>query len=303
MTDDRNERTDDGETWVVEPLDPEAAFDLLGQEIRLSIVRELGAAEEPLVFSDLYERADVEDTGQFNYHLGKLVDRFVADTEEGYRLTAAGHRVVGAVVSGGFTAQFEGDPVPVDGTCSQCGASLKAQFDAERVEIVCTECEYVETTPELPGGLVAAWPDGEMGTVIARWAARRSLSASLGLCTLCDGPLTQSLALPEEEAAPEWFTAEFAECVVVNDCDRCHYWWHSVLPITAQFHPTVEAYLYDHGIDPRREPWWVHDWFDVDVATVESWDPLRVAVPMDVEENHRTFVFDREVTLVADRTE
>lgn len=303
MTEDVSDQSEEGGSPVVEPLDPEAAFDLLGQEIRLSIVRELGAAEKSLAFSELYERTDVDDTGQFNYHLGKLVDRFVADTDEGYRLTAAGHRVVGAVVSGGFTAQFDGDPVPVEGACSQCGASLEAQFAEQQVEIVCRSCEFVETTPELPGGLVAAWSRENIGTVIARWSARQTVSASLGLCPLCDGPLTRSLALPDEEAAPEWFSGEFVACLVVNDCDRCHYWWHSVLPITAQFHPTVEAYLYDHGIDPRREPWWVHDWFDIDVATVESRDPLRVAVPMDVEGDHRTFVFDREVTLVADRAE
>lgn len=69
---------------------------LLGDQRRVAIVAELAAAgavpgsATTLRFSRLRDRVGVEDSGQFNYHLGKLCGRLVERTEEGYRLTPAG---------------------------------------------------------------------------------------------------------------------------------------------------------------------------------------------------------------------
>lgn len=48
------------------------ALEVLGNEIRVSILRELAEADGPLSFTELRERAGVRDTGKFNYHLEKL---------------------------------------------------------------------------------------------------------------------------------------------------------------------------------------------------------------------------------------
>jgi DNA-binding transcriptional ArsR family regulator len=80
--------------------DPAEAFDLLGDETRLAILRVLAdrqreAPEDPtLPFTELRRRADVDDSGLFNYHLEKLVGRFVRDTGAGYELGYAGRQVV-----------------------------------------------------------------------------------------------------------------------------------------------------------------------------------------------------------------
>lgn len=74
---------------------PDAAvFELLGNDIRLGIVRELAAAGAPVAFSRLRERVGVDDSGKFNYHLGRLEGRFVVKQEEGYGLTECGRAVV-----------------------------------------------------------------------------------------------------------------------------------------------------------------------------------------------------------------
>jgi DNA-binding HxlR family transcriptional regulator len=52
------------------------AFEVLGNEIRTAMVLELADAG-PLSFSELRERVGVTDSGRFNYHLEKLVGRFV----------------------------------------------------------------------------------------------------------------------------------------------------------------------------------------------------------------------------------
>jgi hypothetical protein len=292
-----------GDRGVVEALDPQEAFDLVGHEIRLSIVRELAAADGSLSFGDLYDRVAVDDSGQFNYHLGKLVEAFVAHVDDsdgsdgGYRLTTAGRRVVGAVLSGGFTARFDADPVGVDGSCSRCGGDLEARFADERVRITCVDCAFVETAPEIPGGVVAEWPRERIGEVVARWSARVGHSAVLGFCPLCDGPLDRGVALPEEDAAPDWFDGAFADCVVVNDCQRCGHWWHSAFALAAWHHPTVAAFLHERGVDLRREGWWTYEWFDPGAGTVTAHDPLRVDLTLAVDGDRRTFTFDRAVEL------
>ncbi|MFC7044931.1 hypothetical protein ACFQH6_05385 [Halobacteriaceae archaeon GCM10025711] len=76
-----------------------AAFDLLSDETRLHIIQALFEhrrehPDQPAVpFSRLRSRAGVDDAGQFNYHLGRLRDRFVAKTDDGYTLTPAGEAV------------------------------------------------------------------------------------------------------------------------------------------------------------------------------------------------------------------
>jgi hypothetical protein len=71
------------------PVDPERAFRLLSDETRVGILRGLWEASNDAVsFSELRERVGTPDSGQFNYHLGKLREHFVskclnADFEKG----------------------------------------------------------------------------------------------------------------------------------------------------------------------------------------------------------------------------
>lgn len=106
--------------------DPAEAFDLLGDETRLAILRALAdrqreCPDEPsLTFTELRERAGVGDSGLFNYHLEKLVGRFVRDTGEGYELGYAGRQVVRSPTLD-RTRGDGGDGSSGDG-CPVCGA-------------------------------------------------------------------------------------------------------------------------------------------------------------------------------------
>jgi hypothetical protein len=94
---------------TAESLPPEEAFAVLGNEIRVDVLRTLAAADEPLAFSELYDRVDVADSGQFNYHLDQTLGHFVVDGDDGYRLADPGRRVVEAVLSGAVTDRPEMD--------------------------------------------------------------------------------------------------------------------------------------------------------------------------------------------------
>ncbi|KPN29028.1 hypothetical protein SY89_03262 [Halolamina pelagica] len=92
-----------------EPPDAEEAFSLLSKSLRLDIIRVLWQAGRgnPVRFSELYDRVDVRGTSQFNYHLQQLVPHYVRKSEEGYRLTEAGERIVRAVNAGIYTEYTE----------------------------------------------------------------------------------------------------------------------------------------------------------------------------------------------------
>jgi len=121
-------------------LSPDDAFAVLGNETRVGILQALGGADEPVSFSELRDRVGMRDTGQFNYHLDKLVGHFVRRSDEGYALRRAGERVVEAVLSGAVTDAPVLKPTVVDHPCPLCGAPVEVTFREERVEMYCTEC-------------------------------------------------------------------------------------------------------------------------------------------------------------------
>lgn len=88
-------------------LSPGEAFAVQGDETRLQILQTLGEADDPLAFSELFDRVEYDDTANFNYHLGKLEIHFVHKTGDGYALRNAGGRVVEAILSTDpFEARF-----------------------------------------------------------------------------------------------------------------------------------------------------------------------------------------------------
>jgi DNA-binding HxlR family transcriptional regulator len=79
-------------------LSATAAFELLSDETRIGIVRELSRSGK-LRFSTLRERVGTEDSGQFNYHLERLRGGLVRKTDGGYELTRAGRALAEVVES------------------------------------------------------------------------------------------------------------------------------------------------------------------------------------------------------------
>ncbi|MFC7140198.1 ArsR/SmtB family transcription factor [Halosimplex aquaticum] len=110
--------------------DPAEAFDVLSDETRLDILRALADADGPLPFSRLRERAGIRDSGRFSYHLRRLCEYFVRETDEGYALGHAGSRVVAATATAAEAAEPQdeaAEPAEID-ECPVCGAE-----DCERL--------------------------------------------------------------------------------------------------------------------------------------------------------------------------
>ncbi|MFC4450424.1 DUF7347 domain-containing protein [Halorussus aquaticus] len=107
-------------TGMANSEDVTDALEVLGNEIRVSILRELADADGPLSFTELRERVGIRDTGKFNYHLTKLCSYFVRDTEGGYELGHAGSRVV-AAADPHAAAEASGESTAAEETCPVCG--------------------------------------------------------------------------------------------------------------------------------------------------------------------------------------
>ncbi|MFC4552182.1 MULTISPECIES: DUF7351 domain-containing protein [Halorussus] len=305
---------------AVERLPPDEAFELLAHETRFAILETLNdAGGGPLAFSDLRKRVGVRDAGRFNYHLGKLVGRFVrradsgggnaSDSEDGgtdadgdatdggYELTAAGRRVVGAVLSGSYSKRFDADALTTDAPCLECGDPMELRFREGGVKVTCPDCgDYTDF--DMPPGVFEGWPRAELPSVVARWLDRMHWTAETGFCPTCDGRIDRTVHASADDGVPVWVRDSDFEAVVAYECDRCGDGWTTVVPIAVLTHPALVAFHYEHGVDVRRTPPWDLDWLRPGLAVVVGVRPLRVEVPVALDGETRRFVFDENLGLV-----
>ncbi|MFB6270286.1 MAG: winged helix-turn-helix domain-containing protein, partial [Halobacterium sp.] len=124
----------------------DGAFELLADDTRAGILRALAARQRDdpgdpaMSFAELRRAVGVADSGNFNYHLGKLRGRFVEQDGDGYRLTPQGVRLAALVASG-----FDGVEVaatPLDADCPVCGTPLAVSYGDGLVTVAC-ENEHV----------------------------------------------------------------------------------------------------------------------------------------------------------------
>jgi len=283
---------------VVERLPPDEAFGLVAHEARVRTLEALLKADEPLSFSELNDRVGMRDTGQFNYHLGKLVDRFVAEHDDGYGLTREGARVAGAIISGGYTKGIDADPVQMDATCLDCGAPMTATFEESRVDITCLDCGEDFTQLEVPPGALYDCTPEEAVDVAHRWGLRQQRLAELGFCPRCDGRMDHQVIDAESDDSPVWLVESRFEAFVRYQCERCGEGWFSDVGLALMSHPAVVAFHYDHGIDTRETPLWELEWVSADATTVADRDPLRVAVSVTLDDETLTLTVDDELTVL-----
>ena len=197
-------------------LDPADAFALLGDPVRLAIVTALHDADGPVSFSTLYERVDVDDTGQFNYHRDQLVPHFLRRTDDGHELTASGQRVARAVAAGAYTDATRIEPFALDGACYDCGSeALWAAYEGEHFRIECRDCDRDILELGVPPSVVRGRGPTAVADAVDRWFRAQVDAAARGLCPSCGGPVESSVTgdVPER--------IEF-EAVVAFDCRICN---------------------------------------------------------------------------------
>ncbi|MFW5949478.1 MAG: DUF7351 domain-containing protein [Halolamina sp.] len=257
----------------VERRSPDELFDLIADGTRVAIVRALGAAEEPLGFAALRERAGVADSGNFNYHLERLVGVLVADSETGYELTRSGTALFGSVLAGTYTADATVEPVAPDWDCQLCGGEMLVDYAAERARFRCRDCEEGARFP-FPPGSVEQFERSELPAAFARWWHGTVTRLVDGFCPRCAGRLDRSLTGlrtdDEGRSLPE---------AVRFDCRRCGETARMSASTLATIQPAVAGFFAEHGFDlRRRHPSQVWAELDEWETTVRSASPRRLTV-------------------------
>lgn len=287
-----------GDGAIVEQISADAAFELLGNEGRLAVLRALFDADEAQSFSDLHDAVDIRDSGQFNYHLEKLVGVFVRKTDEGYRLTAEGKDVVGSILAGPYTKTVEADPVPVDATCASCGGPLVGRFDDdELVRVACDDCDRNVISLTIPPGAFEDYPREAWPVVAERWTRRQFETMQQGFCTVCHGPTTSHL-----ETDPEALYDVF-EVGVRYVCERCGEDMFANVEASLVFHPAVVAFHHERGVDIGTTPIWELDWAVRSSAEIVAEDPLRVEVSVECDGDVLVLTLDDRGDVVDERVE
>jgi hypothetical protein len=262
---------------TVERRSPEAVFGLLGDDSRLRILQALGETpDEPVPFSELHRRSEVDDSGRFNYHLGKLRGTFVRRTDDGYELTYAGRQVIGAMYAGVYTANATVETIPVDGACPVCGGDLAAAYAEETARVDCTECEDFYNEFAFPPGSLDQFDPEELPLAFDHWMSHVMRGVAAGFCHTCAGRMEGRLVVDEEGERLAGLPAHVAYA-----CDRCGSTATTSGGTPTMFHPAVTGFLYAHGFETGRSPTWLLGTIGLPTGVLVSDDPPRMRVRLE----------------------
>lgn len=281
-------------------LSPAEAFSILGSELRLAILQALWEADAPLSFADLHGRVDRDDSGNFNYHLGRLVGDFVRKTDDGYELRYAGETVVRSIVAGTMTEEPSLPPTRVDERCPYCDAPVEVRYEEEVLTVTCTECAGV-VGGDYPEGTYMSYgypPAGLVGRSLPEVVSAahvlydsKILPMMSGVCPECAGEVETTFDVCEAHEDDDGLCGRCGTRYAVWSeyvCNRCRYRRKSAVWFEALNHPAVVSFLHEFaGLEetvPFRKLTSENAEIVQDITeTVLSTDPyrFRVRIPVD----------------------
>ncbi|WP_255169238.1 ArsR/SmtB family transcription factor [Natrononativus amylolyticus] len=274
-----------------EGIPPAEAFSVLGDETRVAIVRALGETPgEALSFSELRERVGARDSGGFNYHLNKLVGSFVRRTDDGYELSYAGVRVVGAILAGEYTRRGSAGTFELESDCTVCETPLSATYEDERVTIRCVACDELRSRFGFPPGGFENRTVDELTDGFDRWLTNVMSLIASGFCFNCAGKTSGRLTGDVEHFGDRPVGVEFI-------CERCGD--QATLSVNSYLllQPAVVAFHYEHGIDVDEAYVWNLEYvLDADV-TVLSEEPWRVNSALELEGDRLELVLEEDLSV------
>lgn len=277
-----------------ERLTPNEAFALVGHETRVAILRAvMDAAEEAddpaasVSFSELRERVGMRDSGQFSYHLGKLVGPFLDHDDDGYRLRYTALLVMGSVLAGTYTERGSADPVAAPEPCPVCEGTVEATYVDERGTVACADCGEVFCSSAIPPGALEDYDPSEYPAVFERWTSHLMDDLQSGFCLACAGRVDNRVA------------AEDDGVTVHYECRRCPEQARTSLGSALLGHPAVIGFHWDHDIDLRDVRSWTLRWLHDDHAEIVCGDPLRAECAITLDDDHLILTVDETASVLA----
>jgi len=304
-------------------MSPEGAFAVLGNEIRLDIIRVLWQADatheyddasdtaDTISFSELRRQVDIDDNGKFNYHLSQLAPHFIRQTDDGYRLSGAGKQIARTViaVTGTDELDFSAD---LKQDCPLCGALMAATYEDQWLRISCTECDglFGDKAPEgavfFSSYPAAGLADRSLEEAFATGFYRCMLDITYmmrDLCRECAGPLSASISVCDTHR-----TGEGDPCSNCGTrfpvwaemrCDTCGFAKRLPVEAFAMGLTPVIGFLDDEGLDvlaPTFDE--IVDLLQNRVETTVMEEPFRVSVAIEGEAGRLSISLDEDMNVV-----
>lgn len=277
-----------------------AAFSLLAHDIRLDILRAFfeqwttfdpdsmdeRKAKRSLTYSELMDAVGMRDSGKFNYHLEQLRGVYVEKIDDAYIPTGSAIALYQTVLAQRPTETADLTEFDIDMECPYCGGGVRGRYEQESLTIDCADCdEWWGISYSFPkNGLRGR--DGEaILDALAHRATYHLGLARTGQCPACAG-LTV-IDIPRHRLDGEQTpTTEM-------HCQTCSWVATMDLMNVLEFDSRVAAALVDLGIGPDE----TESIPPVVTGTLESTDPVRVALTIDTGEGTGTVVVDDELTV------
>ncbi|MEF8799690.1 MAG: helix-turn-helix domain-containing protein [Halolamina sp.] len=300
------------------------AFELLANETRLAILLALWNTHEPfagddaLSFSELRDRVGMRDSGQFNYHLGKLEGEFVKSTEKGYKLRPAGKKIIWAVIAGVGLENPTLERTEIGISCPLCDASTAITYRDGRLFQLCTECSgHYSDSDEFPPGTLFTWrfePAGlndrtpeEVYAAASLGMLHQSLAMIEGTCPECSGAVTPEIEVCDEhdpgidDVCPNCGRQD--QILTLYQCSVCKFGMGGAPSGIVSQHPAVIAFYYDHGVNFQynldfEQVKRVLELGESHEHSLESMDPLRVRVTVQYEGDEMELVLDEKMNVL-----
>lgn len=292
------------EAQFVETTSPDEAFAALSADVRVSILRTLWEIEGyEASFSELREAVGMRDSGQFNYHLDKLVGPFVARTDAGYELTEAGRQINGTIEAGVFTVEATIEPILLEAPCPICDGERTLVYEGETVLVECDSCP-VSAQFGVPPSVLAGRNRKEIPDVAGRYLLTTLQHLVNGFCIYCDGAIDRTVApidsyLDEDVEDVPSEIADRTDRLPFVTCTRCSVTATGGLSTILLTNPRVATWFADRGIDVRSDVVWEYAGLDPDRQRILGLDPVRAGARYDVDGSELRVEVDEELEIVS----
>lgn len=290
-------------------LSPDEAFNVLGNDIRIQILRTLGEADRALSFTEMRDELGIRQGGQFNYHLDKVVGHFVEKTGDGYVLREPGRQVVEAVLSGAVT----NDPVlersVIEFSCHHCDAPVEVDYSHGTMRMSCSECSGQFDESNAPSNLnrvqtgtlanyrlPPAGVDGrtaeEVMRAAATWGHLSSNALACGICPKCSAVVDRTVQICDDHDSGDGRCdrchSRFA-LLIESCCSNCIFEARSSAVILVLPVPEMLAFVGEHGLNTTsRGVEWGWDFEEEIVST----DPLEARITFTIDGESITLTID-----------
>lgn len=262
------------------------AFALLGHDIRLDILVALldnwaAAYTEPIQYAELMDAVEVEDSGKFNYHLGKLRGAYVQQVEDGYVPTAAATALYRAVVAHQPKREATRTQFDVHSECPSCDAGLVGTHERGFLSVDCTSCDdWIGFSYPFPKNGFTNRSDDEVVRAAHRRCKHHLAVARSGQCPFCTATTTIDIredVIADDDNPPVEIT-----------CDSCSFHVGSRTLFLFLLDARVTTVLSNAGIDVEQYEWELPE----PTTRITSRDPLRIKIEIHGDEDTATIIID-----------